>query len=409
MANLLEKYANLAIKVGLNVRPGQSVYINCPTECYLFGRELVKAAYQNQAGHVYVNYIDAEVTKSTYIYETTDSLTYIPEWKKAYMEEIVKTDACVISVSSQNPGIMKDVNPEKIVAANQAASKAFSSYSEHVMSSRTQWCVVAYPNNEWAKKVFPNLPVEEAFNKLLNAIYQASHIKEENDPVIEWENHLAKLSNYYQKLNEYDFDYLEFKNNLGTNLKVHLVNNHIWAGGSEKSEKGTWFVPNIPTEEVFTMPSRSKVEGVVKSTKPLIYNGNIIDEFSLEFKEGKVVSFDAKTGYESLKSLLDFDGGSRHIGEVALISHQSPISQMNILFYNTLFDENASCHLALGNAYSMNIKDGTRMSEEELRQNDVNISHQHVDFMFGSEDMEVIGTKKDGSKVVIFKKGNFVF
>lgn len=409
MADLLTKYATLAIAMGLNIKKGQSVYINTPVEAYDFARKLGEVAYQTGAGHVHINYQDMCLNKNMYIYETVESLSYLPKWKQEYFKEIVDSDACVISIASPNPEGLKGADPNKIAIATKKTNEILSFYSEHLMASKTQWCVVAYPNNTWAKKIFPEKSEKVAFNSLLKAIYKACRINTKTNPADEWNQHLENLENYANKLNEYNFDYLHFKNSIGTDLKVHLVNNHIWAGGKEKSMKGTWFVPNIPTEEVFTMPSRTKVEGIVKSTKPLCYHGNIIDEFSLEFKNGEVTSFDAKVGYEFLESLLKFDEGSRHIGEVALISNNTPISQMNILFYNTLFDENASCHLALGDAYPMNVKDGVNMSSEELKAADANSSAQHVDFMFGSPDMEIVGVKKDGTKVDIFKKGNFIF
>lgn len=409
MTDLLTKYATLAVTMGLNVKKGQDVYINSPVEAYDFARKIANAAYQIGAGHVHINYQDSSLNKDMYIYEGVESLSKVPTWKLEYFKEIVSSDACVISITSPNPEGLKGADPSKIAIATRKTNEMLNFYSEHLMASKTQWCVVAYPNAVWAKKVFPDKNQDEATNALLNAIYKACRISLDTDPVKEWNKHIEKLENYANKLNDYDFEYLHFKNSLGTDLKVHLVNNHIWAGGKEKGGNGVWFVPNIPTEEVFTMPSRTKVEGVVKSTKPLSYHGNLIEEFTLEFKNGEVVNFNAKTGYESLKSLLEFDEGSRHIGEVALISNNTPISQMNVLFYNTLFDENASCHLALGDAYPMNIKGGVDASSEELKALDANSSAQHVDFMFGSPDMEVTGVKKDGTKIDIFKKGNFVF
>ena len=207
---------------------------------------------------------------------------------------------------------------------------------------------------------------------------------------------------------EYNFKSLHFKNNLGTDLEVELIKDHIWAGGAEATPEGVVFVPNIPTEEVFTMPDKYGVNGKVVSTKPLLYQGVLIENFWFEFKDGKVVDFNATSGYETLKLLVEADEGSSRLGEVALISHNSPISNLNILFCNTLFDENASCHLALGNAYSMNLKNGTTMSEEEYKATNANISMKHVDFMFGSSDMEITGTTYDGKEIQVFRKGNFV-
>ncbi len=409
MNDLLTKYAILAVKIGLNVRPGQDVYINCPVEAYSFARKLSEVAYKEKARHVHINYRDDVLASNQYKYESLETLKTFPSWKEAYYKEIVSTDACVITIDSPNPEVFEGVDQEKISETSKVSSKILSFYQEHLMKSVCQWAVVAYPNLLWAKKVFPDATDEEALNNLFKAIYQASYIDEKTDPVKNWENHLLKLTNYVKRLNEYDFDYLHFENSLGTNLKIPLVKNHMWAGGDELSLNGVRFLPNIPTEEVFTMPSRTKVEGTLKSTKPLSYNGSLIENFTLVFKEGKVVDFSAEKGYDALKNLLDFDEGSRHLGEVALISNDSAISKMNILFYNTLFDENASCHVALGNAYPMNIKGGVKMSNRELKENDVNLSNQHVDLMFGSSDMKVKGIRKDKTEVVIFDQGNFVF
>ena len=241
------------------------------------------------------------------------------------------------------------------------------------------------------------------------AILKACRVTEDGDAVKEWEDHMEKIARYNRVLNEYNFTTLEFKNSLGTNLSVKLVKNHIWGGGGEKAQNGVFFAPNIPTEETFTMPDRNGVNGKVVATMPLNYMGKLIENFSLEFENGKVVAYKAEKEESTLKKLLETDEGSNRLGEVALISHNSPISNMNILFYNTLFDENASCHLALGNAYTMNIKDGNTLSEEELIKRGYNKSCEHVDFMFGSSDMEIVGIKENGEKVQIFKNGNFVF
>ena len=223
-----------------------------------------------------------------------------------------------------------------------------------------------------------------------------------------WKNHIHNLDEHNLILNKYNFKSLHFRNSLGTDLDIELVKDHIWAGGGELSGSGVFFVPNIPTEETFTMPHNQKINGTVVSTKPLNVRGKVIPSFKLTFKDGKVIDFEATEEYDTLKTLLETDEGSKSLGEVALVSYDSPISNLNILFYNTLFDENASCHLALGNAYSMNIKGGTKMTEEELKKYGYNVSNIHVDFMFGSRDMEIVGTTYDGRQIPIFRKGNFI-
>ena len=406
---LLKKYASLIINIGVNVQTNQDIYINCPVEAVEFGHMLAEEAYIKGARSVTVKWVDPYLSKLSYMYSSDEALEYVPDYHIEYLKEIVEKGGCVLSITSPNPEVLKDVSPIKIQKANKAARAKTSFYSAHTMASKTQWCVAAYPNEVWAKKVFPTLNKEEAVDKLLDAILKASRVNLNNDPVKDWEDHINNLEKYNKTLNDYDFKELRFKNSLGTDLVVGLVEGHIWAGGKEPTEGGIIFAPNIPTEEVFTMPSSTKVNGTVVSTMPLNYNGRLIENFKLTFKDGKVVEHFAESGMEDLTSLLNVDEGSRGLGEVALISYNSPISNMGILFYNTLFDENASCHLALGNAYPMNLVGGTNMTKEELISHDVNTSIQHVDFMFGSSDLEVTGITKDGKEVPVFRKGNFVF
>ena len=406
---LLRKYAKLIINIGVNVQTNQDIYINCPVEAVEFGRLLAEEAYNKGARTVTVKWVDAYLSKLFYEYSSDEALQYVPEYSIAYLHEIVDKGGCVLSITSPNPEVLKDADPKKIKLASIASRSKTSFYSAHTMASHTQWCVAAYPNKVWAKKVFKDLEENEAVEKLLEAILAASRVTKDNDPVKEWEDHMDALERHSKMLNDYNFKELRFKNSLGTDLTIELVKGHIWAGGKELSTKDVMFAPNIPTEEVFTMPSSTKVNGTVVSTMPLNYNGRLIEGFKLVFKDGKVVEHYAEKGYEDLTALLDTDEGSRGLGEVALISHNSPISNMGILFYNTLFDENASCHLALGNAYPMNLVGGTTMTKEELIKHDVNTSMQHVDFMFGSSDMEVTGVTYDGVEVPVFRKGNFVF
>ena len=250
---------------------------------------------------------------------------------------------------------------------------------------------------------------EGAFDRLLDAILSASRVQADNDPVAEWQAHIENLARRNKILNDYDFESLHFENSLGTDLTVGLAEGHIWAGGGEVAKNGVAFAPNIPTEETFTMPHKYRVNGKVVATKPLNYNGKLIEDFYLVFKDGKVVEYDAGKEKESLKNLLEIDEGSSYLGEVALIPFDSPIANTGILFYNTLFDENASCHLALGCAYPMNLKGSEEMTEEEMKAKGYNKSMTHEAIMVGSADMKITGTTHDGKKVVIFKDGNFVF
>ena len=405
---LIDKLANLSVQIGANVQKNQVVVVNGSTESKEIVRKVVEEAYKAGAKEVIVNWRDDYTGKMAVEYQTIENLQVIPEYAINRFQYFVDNGACVISIVSPIPGINKDLDPKKQQAQAVASSKALNFYREHMMGNRSQWTIIAASNPVWAKKVFPNLEENEAVEALWNAIFEASRVTEENNPVKEWQEHNERLIKHNQILNDYQFKSLHFKNDIGTDLTVELVNNHVWSGGQEIGTNGVTFNPNIPTEENFTMPLKTGVNGKVVATKPLDYQGNLIEDFWLEFKDGQVVKYDAKAGKDNLKNLIEFDEGSSFLGEVALISYDSPISQSNILFFNTLFDENASCHLALGRAYPMNIQGGTEMSKEELEKHGYNNSMAHVDFMFGSKDLDIIGETKDGKKVQIFKDGNFV-
>ncbi len=406
---LLEKYAHLTVKVGANVQKNQLVVIRSSVNCFEFVRELVKASYEVGARKVIVEWSDEYVQKEHYMHASDETVKEVPEYVVNKHHYFVQEKACLISISSPTPGLMKDVDPTKVQMAQVASQEKIGFFRNFTMNNETQWVVVAYPTKEWAMKVFPNESEEVAFNHLLVAILEASRVRIDNDPVKEWMIHMDQLAKHNQILNQYHFAKLHFKNQFGTDLEVQLVDEHIWGGGGEYSQDHVYFAPNIPTEETFTMPHSQGVNGKVVATKPLNYQGKLIEDFYLVFKDGKVIDFDAKKEKETLKSLLNTDEGSSRLGEVALISHQSPISNMNILFYNTLFDENASSHLALGNAYTMNIQNGNQLSIDELKKKGYNKSMVHVDFMFGSADMNIQGITKEGKEITIFENGNFVF
>lgn len=402
----LKKYADLAVQIGVNLQKGQILMINSPVECVEFTRLLVESAYKVGASYVLVRWHDDPINKTYYTYATEEVISEVPNYVVEQFKYVVDKGAAAISISAPTPGLFKDIDPKKLQLASKASHEHLGFYQKHMMANGSQWCVISYPTKAWAEKVFGG---EESFEKLLDAILSASRVTDDNDPIAEWKQHIENLARHNKMLNDYNFEKLQFKNKLGTDLEVGLVEGHIWAGGGETSQKGIDYCPNIPTEESFTMPHKEKVNGKVVATKPLNYQGKLIEDFYLVFKDGKVVDFDAKSEKDTLKSLLELDEGSSRLGEVALISYDSPISNTGILFYNTLFDENASCHLALGNAYAMNIKGGIGMKEEDLMEKGYNKSMAHVDFMFGSEDMEIIGITHKGEKVQIFKNGNFVF
>lgn len=406
---LLEKYAKLLVKVGANVQPNQRVLITSSTDNNKFARLVVKEAYNAGAKEVIVNWYDDEVSLMDVLNQSVETYSEVPLHLVERYKHFVDEGFCFIHIASEIPGLFKDADSSKMMASRIARYEKLSFYNNHVMSNGTQWTIGAVPNPVWAKKIFPQAKSKaEAVKLLWEAIFTACRVKLDNDPVEEWKKHNKTLRKHNDILNGHNFKYLHFKNNLGTDITVELIKDHIWLGGAEQSLKGVTFNANIPTEETFTMPYKYGTNGKVVATKPLNYEGKLIEDFYLVFENGKVVDYDAKKEKVALESLLNSDEGSRYIGEIALISHDSPISNMNILFYETLFDENASCHMALGKAYPINLKGGTEMEMEDLESLGYNNSMNHVDFMFGSADMEIIGEKESGEKVQIFAKGNFI-
>ena len=403
---LLKKYAEVIVKVGVNLQENQVMMLRTPVECIDLAREIVKAAYKAKAKYVLVQYGDDLINREMYMNVADEILETVPEYVIKQHEYLVEENACMVSISAPTPHVYEGIDPMKFKKANIASMKKLGFFKQYTMGNKGQWVIVAYPTQAWANEVFKD--DENAYEKLLEAILEASRVRIDTDPVKEWEEHIDRLAKHNKILNDYNFKTLKFKNSLGTDLSVDLVENHIWGGGGEQTHNGIWFAPNIPTEETFTMPHSHGVNGRVYSTKPLNHNGSLIENFYLDFKDGEVVNYYAEKCQDALKALLETDEGAKRLGEVALISYDSPISNMNVLFYNTLFDENASCHLALGNAYTMNIKDGYVLSEEELMKKGYNKSIVHVDFMFGSSDLSVTGVTHDGKTIEIFKEGNFI-
>ncbi|OZM56704.1 aminopeptidase [Lottiidibacillus patelloidae] len=401
----LEKYAALAVEVGVNVQKDQTLVINAPIGSVDFVRLITKKAYEVGAKHVYVEWNDEELTRMKFDLAPDEAFNEFPTWKAKGMETLAENGAAFMSIVSQNPDLLKGVNPLRIQAAQKAGGQAMAKYRNYVQADKVSWCVIAAPNEAWAAKVFPDAPKEKQVDMLWEAIFSATRADLE-DPVQAWQEHKANLDNKAEFLNKKKYKKLHYKAP-GTDLTIELDPKHIWAGGRSANEVGTEFVANIPTEEVFTTPHKDGVNGVVSSTKPLNYGGNLIDKFSLTFKDGKVVDFTAETGYESLKSLLDTDEGAKRLGEVALVPHDSPISNANIIFFNTLFDENASNHVALGNAYSFCLEGGKTMSREELDKAGANESLTHVDFMIGSAEMDIDGETADGEVEPLFRNGNW--
>lgn len=404
---LLKKYAELVVKIGVNIQKNQTLVVSSPIECADFARLIAEVAYKEGAREVQVKWNDDELTRIKYLNAPEEIFEEFPEWQKEFYITYARKGAAFLSISASDPEALKGVNPDRMVKADKASNAAIEEYVDRMMSDKNPWCVVSMPTKQWAKKVFPDVTEEEAIEKLGEAIAETVRLNE-NDPVSAWMKHKDDMIKRAEFLNKNNFKYLHYKNELGTDLKIELPKNHLWLAASSKTPEGIEFIPNMPTEEVFTLPKKDGVNGRVVSSKPLNYSGNLIENFSLTFKDGKIVEFTAENGYENLKSLIETDEGSHYLGEVALVPYDSPISNSNILFYNTLFDENASCHLAFGKAYPTCIKNGDKMDKEALKAEGVNDSITHVDFMVGTNDLSIVGVTEDGEEITVFKDGNFI-
>ncbi|MFC4402814.1 aminopeptidase [Gracilibacillus xinjiangensis] len=406
MIKQLEKYADLALQTGVNLQEGQGLLLQAPIEAIGFVRIVVKKAYEMGAKNVHVEWKDDELSYLKMKHAPMDVLETFPEWRKDAMTSMVKDGYAVLNIYGENPDLLQDIDGKRMSAVTKASSTALKEYRDYMMNDRARWSIVGYPTKEWAVKIFPEHAPDDAKEKLWQEIFRIARIDKE-DPIKAWEEHNQTLKNAREYLNEKKYAKLHFTAE-GTDLTIGLPKGHIWHGGSATAADGVIFNPNIPTEEVFTMPHKYEVNGTVTSTKPLSFQGKLIENFTLTFKDGKVVDYTCEKGEDALKNLLeaDEDGASR-LGEVALVPHESPVSQADIIFFNTLFDENASCHIALGKAYPTNIAGGSNMDEETMDAQGVNDSIVHEDFMIGSEKMNIDGITASGEREAIFRNGTW--
>ncbi|SFF30086.1 aminopeptidase [Paenibacillus catalpae] len=403
----LSKYAELIVRVGVNVQQDQEVFITGAIEQAALVRLVAEQAYLAGASNVHVDWTDDRLSRLKYEKAADEVFTRYPEWETAKRNSFVERNAVFISIVSSSPDLLSGIDSQRIANFQKAAGQGLQAFRRATQSDKVSWTVVAAAGKAWASKVFANVSEEEAVSQLWEAIFKAVRLHAA-DPVKAWEEHNATLHSKAQALNENHFTKLHYTAP-GTDLTIELADKHIWVAAGSENQNHVSFMANMPTEEVFTVPLKTGVNGYVSSTKPLSYGGNIIDNFKLTFEAGRIVKVEAEQGQETLQKLVDTDEGSHYLGEVALVPHESPISQSNILFYNTLFDENASNHLAIGSGYAFNVEGGKKMSPEELAENGVNASITHVDFMIGSEVMDIDGIKSDGTVVPIFRKGNWAF
>lgn len=402
----IREYARLLARIGVNVQPGQEIVINCPAEHFEFGRLVAEEAYAAGAREVIMRWNDPGTSRLDYLYAAKEALSEVPEWKAESYNYYARRGAGQISISGSDPEAYKGVEHGRMQLRETAMDQATAEYYRRLMASENPWTVGAVPQKKWAAKVFPELTEEAAMTQLWELILKSVRI-DGGDAVAAWQRHDRFLKEKCRMLNEYAFAKLHYKNSIGTDFTVGLVKGHIWEGGSETAGTGAVFEANMPTEEIFTMPDCRIAEGTLVSAMPLSCRGNLIRDFHLTFHEGQVVDYGAREGQETLKSVLETDEGSKRLGEVAIVPYDSPISQMNTLFYNTLFDENASCHFALGRCYPTTIAGGAAMSEEELGQAGGNFSINHVDFMVGTADLCITGIRENGEELLIFENGHW--
>ena len=401
----LENYAELVVKVGVNIQPGQVLLVESPLEAADFTRKVVKKAYEAGATYVQVQWDDEEVTRLRFKHAPETSFDYYPKWTAEMMEQLAESGGALLNIKVPDPELYKGIDPDRVTRATRAASLARQKFQGYVRNKKFSWCLVKAPTRAWAAKVFSDLPEHERVEAMWESLFRMNRV-DQADPVAAWREHIAALTAVKSELNARAYAKLHYRAP-GTLLTVELPKGHIWHGGGTTDDNGVYFVANMPTEEVYTMPHRTGVNGTVASTKPLNLNGRLVDNFSFTFENGRIVDFQAETGYEHLKALLDTDEGARYLGEVALVPHDSPISNMKRVFYNTGIDENASCHLAIGSAYPFTLEGGTQLSKEELIARGANTSLTHVDFMIGSAELDIDGELPDGTIVPLFRGGNW--
>ena len=401
----LVQYAELAVKIGVNLQKGQILHISAPILAADFVEQAVKIAYEVGAADVIVDWNDEKVTRLRFDLAPDEAFESFPEWEVQKMEALVEKDAAFMTVFSQNPDLLAGVDSKRVALSQRTAGQKLQKSRAALMSGAVSRTLVSTPTPEWAKKVFPELDTDAAIDALWEQIFTVTRVSEA-DPIASWKAHRANLTEKLDFLNGQQFKALHYKGE-GTELALELPDNHVWIGGGIENAKGVYVYPNIPTEEVFTAPKRDGVNGKVTSTMPLNYAGTVIENFTLTFENGRIVGVTAEKGEETLKNLIETDEGSHHLGEVALVPNASPISQTGLIFYNTLFDENASCHLAIGTSYSFNVQGGTSMSQDELLAAGLNNSLTHVDFMIGSATLDIDGETADGARVPLFRNGNW--
>lgn len=409
----LDNYVEVIVKKGLNIQPGQRLLImsafdpGVSIELTSFVRHIVKKAYKSGAKFVEVLWRDDEIELMQFKYGTEDTLKEYPFWRTQTAEKFLEDGDALLIIFAENPDLFKEIEPQKVSLAQQTMFKHLKPLLDKIGKNISTWLMISAPIKEWAEKILPDIPPTDRIDKFWDILFDICRVKNEN-PIASWEDHIKQLKSRSDYLNKKHYSALKLTAP-GTDLTIGLPEGHIWKGGSVKNIKGIEFIPNIPTEEVFTIPHKDKVNGFVSSTKHLFFGGRLVEDFKLTFKDGKVIQISAKKGEDFLNGLVTIDDGASRTGEIALVPHGSPISQYNKLFYNMLIDENASNHIALGNGYRISIVQGESMSDEEFGKVGGNLSGIHIDFMVGSEHMSVDGVLKNGDIEPIMENGEWVF
>lgn len=404
----LRQYAQLLVRVGMNVQDKQPVFIRSSVEALELTHLVVEEAYIAGASDVRVEYADPRLKRLKFEYESLDHFenSDVKSYDVEARMDFVKRGAANLAILTEDPDLLSGIDASKLKAYQLQYSKAYKGYMEASQKNQFPWVVAAFPSKAWAQRVYPNKSVEDAYSTFIDEVFDIVRV-DGNDPIQNWKSHVKNLSVHADKLQKKQYKALHYLSE-GTDLVVGLPKGHIWEDAtSYVNGDQQAFIANIPTEEVFTAPDRNNVNGYVTNKLPLSFNGNIIDGFTLTFKDGVIVDFKADKGEDVLRDLLDTDEGARRLGEVALVPDDSPISNRNTIFYNTLFDENASCHLAIGSAYGFNIEGGTEMTTEEKIASGLNDSNVHEDFMIGSADLTIYGILEDGTKELVFENGNW--
>lgn len=402
---LMENLARAVVESGVNVQKGEEVLVITQVEACEIAREVAKRAYERGAKHVYVQYIDERINALSFDHQSVNDLTDKPDFYYSVKNYFAEHDGCVINIICADPNAYEHCDATKIAKAHHADMAGLKPYYDRAMANKIKWSIIAYPHPAWAKLMFPDLDEAAAMQKLGEYIAKTTRV-DCADPIGAWKEHAANLKRRCEKLNAANVKSFHYKNSLGTDLVVGMPENYIFAGGVEDC-RGMNFNANMPTEEIFSAPDCNNINGIVKASMPLCHNGKIIDGIEITLEKGRITHYTAKTNVNVLKGIIDTDDGAKSFGEIALVPYDSPISSLHTLFYETLFDENASCHFAIGRAYPTCVKGGDEMSEAEQKKAGINNSATHVDFMVGTKDLTITAETRDGKTLAVFENGNF--